>query len=69
MIYTPDVSHLVKGTECDFCGLVFVDTTQQQVIEDHYVRCLEASAQAQIERQKEGHVLRSTGWFKDDRRS
>ena len=51
-----------KGTECEICGFTFIDMVEQQVFEDHMVRCVDAKAEEYNVMQAQGYRKTDHGW-------
>jgi len=53
-----------KGTECGICGFVFVDLVDQNVVEAHYVRCVDKKAEEIRYMKRFGYTKTPQGEYK-----
>lgn len=60
-----DDSFPFKGTECEICGLVFIDMVEQEVFEEHMVRCVDRKVEEYKNMQANGYKKSEHfGWVK-----
>ncbi len=53
-----------KGKECEICGFIFTDMTEQGIFEEHMVRCVERKAVEYNTMKAQGYRKTDQGWVR-----
>ena len=60
------LDELVQGTECEMCGFVFMDITDENTILAHTMRCIDRKVEAAKWHLANGHRETVFGWVRQD---